>query len=305
MSFAPLEYWIGLDIGGTKIASGVIALPQGELLYHSRIATGETHDSRALIAKCIAQLQALCDWVTARDARVQGIGVGVAELVDLNGIITSDATFPWNGVNLAAEFAFLAPTVVDADVRAAAFAEAQFGAGHAYKTFAYITVGTGISACLVQKGMPFAGARGNALLLGSSILKTDSSSEFILERFASGSALVNRYNAISGKQLSSGQDVVRAMERGDTHARAIIESAGEALGMGIALYVNLLDPEAVIVGGGLGSAGGVYWERAVASARELIWADNVRDLPILRAALGENAGVIGAAALARQRLKSE
>ncbi|HZQ09949.1 MAG TPA: ROK family protein, partial [Anaerolineae bacterium] len=288
-----------------KIASGVVALPQGQLVHQSKIATGETQESDALTSKCIAQLQAMCEWVHTQDARLQGIGVGVAELVDLNGIITSAATFPWNGVNLAAEFSFLAPTIVDTDVRAAAFAEAHFGAGRTFKIFAYITIGTGISACLVQNGMPFAGARGNALLLGSSTLKTDSSSEFILERFVSGSALVNRFNAISEKKIASGQDVVRAMEQGDSDARAIIESAGDTLGMGIALYVNLLDPEAVIIGGGLGSAGGIYWERAVASARKLIWADNTRDLPILHAGLGENAGVIGAAALARQRLVNE
>jgi glucokinase len=82
----------------------------------------------------------------------------------------------------------------------------------------------------------------------------------------------------------------------------VVGSAGAALGVSIGWLVNVLDPEAVIVGGGLGSAGGLYWDSMVASTRAHIWADTSRDLPIVPAALGPDAGMIGAAAaIARRR----
>jgi glucokinase len=79
----------------------------------------------------------------------------------------------------------------------------------------------------------------------------------------------------------------------------IVQSAGEALGVSIGWLVNVLDPEAVIIGGGLGVAEGLYWDSMVAAARAHIWADASRDVMIVRAALGSDAGVIGAATSVR------
>ena len=97
-----------------------------------------------------------------------GIGVGVPELVDPVGNISSAHTLAWQGDGVRAAFSSLAPAVVESDVRAGALAEAMFGAGRGYRLFVYVTVGTGISSTLVQDGRPFAGARGNALILASS-----------------------------------------------------------------------------------------------------------------------------------------
>jgi len=82
----------------------------------------------------------------------------------------------------------------------------------------------------------------------------------------------------------------------DPVALDVVRTAGEALGVSTAFLVNTLDPDAVIVGVGLGLAGGPYWESFLSSTRKHIWAENSRDLPILRAALGNDAGLVGAAA---------
>ena len=146
-------------------------------------------------------------------------------------------------------------------------------------------------------------SRGNALILASSPLTVDCAAcgarnRFVLEDFASGPALVARYRAESGRPASRGEEVLSAAAAGDAAAVAVVRSAGEALGGSVGFLVNVLDPEAVVVGGGLGLAGGLYWEAFVAATRAHVWSEATRGLPILRAALGPDAGVIGAALMA-------
>jgi glucokinase len=238
-----------------------------------------------------------------------GIGVGVAELVDLEGNVTSGHTIQWRGLPVRESFSRLAPAVIESDVRAAALAESLLGVGRSFEIFVYVTVGTGISCCLVQEGRPFAGARGNALVFSSSPLTTTCTScgtvlRPILEEFASGPALVKRYNQHCTAKVESGEGVLLAVESGDLVATDVVRTAGEALGVSVAFLINVLDPQAVIVGGGLGLAGGLYWNSFVSSAREHIWAEAARELPILRAALGTDAGLVGAAATILQRQQS-
>jgi len=162
-------------------------------------------------------------------------------------------------------------------------------------------VGTGISSCLVQDGKPLAGARGNALVLATMPLTTICTNcgtvlNPVLEEFSGGPALLSRYQAATGRMLPHGQALFAAVVANDQVAIAIVRSAGEALGNSIAFLCNILDPEAIIVGGGLGLAGGLYWDAFVATTRTHIYAENTRKLPIIPAALGVDAGLIGAAA---------
>jgi glucokinase len=197
--------------------------------------------------------------------------------------------------------------VVEADVRAAALAEALFGAGRASRCFLYVTVGTGISSSLVVDGKPFTGAHGAAGTMASGPLsftcpgcgRQDRRS---LEEIASGPALVARYNALGGA-AERGEDLLAAEKRGEAAASEVLRSGGQAMGMGIGWLVNVLDPERVVVGGGLGLGGGTYWDAFVASARLHIWSDDQRGVPILPAATGPDAGVIGAAAAAWRRAR--
>jgi len=90
----------------------------------------------------------------------------------------------------------------------------------------------------------------------------------------------------------------------DRNALQVVQTASEALGATVGLMVNMLDPEAVVVGGGLGSAGGLYWEYFVAFTRRHIWSDTHRDLPIITGAYGSEAGLVGAAVMAMHRLQA-
>jgi glucokinase len=206
------------------------------------------------------------------------------------------------------ELSAIAPAVIEADVRAAALAEALYGAGRPFRSFLYVTIGTGVSSCLMLEGSPYLGARGLTGTLGSSPLRVwcghcGQPHERTLEETASGPALVARYNAL-GHSAASGQEVFAALAAGDAAALRVVQTAAETLGGQIGLAVNVLDPEAVVLGGGLGVSEGGFWERMAEATRRHIYSPLNRDLPILRAAAGNHAGWIGAAASAwRQALR--
>ena len=292
---------IGVDVGGTKIAAGLVALADGRVLARRTTPSAPARGGEAVLADALALAAEMAQSAAALGGTVDAIGVGVAELVDAVGNVTSDHSLGWRGLAVRERFARIAPATVESDVRAAALAEARYGAGRDFAIFAYITVGTGISSCPVQEGRPYAGARGAALVLSSGPISVpcDETGEwrhFVLEDYASGPALAARYRQRTGRPADGGEAVMAAVAAGDAAAAEVVRSAGEALGSAVGWLVNVLDPEAVVVGGGLGLAGGLYWASLVASTRDHVWNAAARDLPIVPAALGADAGIVGAAA---------
>jgi glucokinase len=287
-------------VGGTKIAAGVVDLASGEILARRVLPTAPERGGEAVLTDALTTAEELMTEARTLGGMVESIGVGVAELVDARGNVCSSHLIRWRGLAVRDHFARLAPAVVESDVRAAALGEARYGAGREFHTFAYVTVGTGISSCLVQDGRPFAGARGNAMLLASAPLTSicphcGTRHDQILEEYAGGPAIAARYSERSGRAVDRGEEVLAAVTMGDRDAAEIVRSAGEALGNSVAFLVNVLDPEAVVVGGGLGLAGGLYWESFVAATREHVWSEETRTLPIVPAALGTDSGLVGAA----------
>jgi glucokinase len=288
-------------VGGTKIAAGLVSFPTGKIVTKEIIPTLPARGGEAVLADTLALARRLKSHAENLGQRLTGIGIGIAELVSLDGEITSDYLIKWRGLPVLATMSQIAPARFESDARAPALAEALFGAGTAYSNFVYLTVGTGISYCLVLDGRPYAGAHGHAIIAGSGPLtsecqKCGAIQDQVLEEFAAGPSLVARYNQRRGTQLTRGQEVTAAAEGGDPIAEEIVRSAGEALGNSAGFLINVLDPQAVIVGGGLGLAGGLYWHSFVASTRKHIWSDVSQNLHILPTALGPDAGLIGAAA---------
>ena len=294
---------IGLDIGGTKIAAGVVLWPSGEILRRKIIPTKPTRGGEAVLTDTHDLARQLYDWARGERIEVAGIGAGVAELVDPEGNVTSSCTIDWRDRPVQQRLSEIAPAQVESDVRAAAVGEAIFGAGRGHRLFVYITVGTGISYCLVRDAQPFKGAKGNAIVMASSPLSTACTHcgvklRPVLEEFASGPAIAKRFAQARNVETTETCEVVfRAALNGNQDAFEILTSAGEALGVSTAFLVNVLDPEMIVVGGGLGTAGGLYWDAFERSCREHIFADNTRGLPIVPATLGIDAGLVGAAAV--------
>jgi glucokinase len=271
---------IGIDVGGTKIAAGIVDAG-GALRGRRIVPTRPERGGRPVLDDALKIARELL-----AEAPGSRIGVAVAELVSPEGRIISAQTIAWPGLPILEEFSRLAPAVIEADSRAGALGEALWGAGRPFRNFYYLTVGTGIGSALMIGKKPYAGTRGATGTVG-----------IPLEQIAAGPALVARY-VRAGKKAERGQDVTAAAERGEPVAVEIVRTAAEALGAKAGEIVNLLDPEALIVGGGLGSAGGLYWETFISATRRNIWSETHRDLPILRAEKGADATVIGAAAAA-------
>lgn len=293
---------LGFDIGGTKIAAGLAAFPEGRVLVRRIIPTQPERGGRTVLDDVLRLARELA----AAGESVRAIGLGVCELVDREGRLASANCLPWLDLPVLEELAAIAPAVFEADVRAAARAEARFGAGRPFRQFVYLTIGTGISACLMLDGRPHLGARGLTGTFASSPLSLPCDAcgqvnRHTLEEITAGPALVARFRAAGGA-AQDGRAVLAAAAAGDATARRVVESAAEAFGAQAGLLVGLLDPEALVVGGGVGLSDGPYWEHFVAAARRHIWSPMQRDLPILPAATGADAGWLGAALHAVQSL---
>ena len=294
---------IGIDVGGTKIAAGLASFPEGMIQVRETIPTHPARGGRAVLEDVVRLARELAGSPgRTRETPVAAIGLGICELVDREGRIASANCIQWIEEPVRQQLGAIAPVAIEADVRAAALAEALFGAGKSFGNFLYVTVGTGISCCLMLDGQPYLGARGATGTMASSALsvpceKCGTVNTRTLEEIASGPALVTRFNDAGGR-ATSGQEVLAAAKSGEPSAERIITTASDALGSQVGLLINTLDPEAVVVGGGLGLSEGAYWEKFVAATRRHIWWEMQRGVPILRAATGGNAGWLGAAARA-------
>ena len=302
---APVPVAVGIDVGGTKTAVALVAA-DGRVVTERVLATKADEGAEQLHDRLVHAVRELRDHDAARGHRVP-LGIVLPELVSPGGEVLTEVVVPGIAGPLAQRWGDLDVTVVDADVRAGAVAESELGHGRGLDSFVYVSVGTGISTCFVVAGRPWAGHRGAALLLGSGLLVATPSGPSSeqpgsgpagppLEELAGGPALLAAYRSAGGRAESTELLLARAGD--DPLAARVVTAGGHLLGLGLAEVVNLLDPQAVVVGGGLGSAPGRYWEAAVAAARPAIWAEVSRRLPLLQAATGARAGVLGAALLA-------
>ncbi len=302
---------VGLDVGGTKTAAGIVLWPTGEVLHRKITPTNPERGGKAVLEDILELARQLKETAEVEGINIAGIGTGVAELVDCEGNVTSSCTIAWRGLPVQEKLSAIAPARVESDVRAAAIAEAIFGAGQRKRLFVYITVGTGISYCLMQNGQPLKGANGNAIVMASSPLSTvcthcSTRLHPVLEEYASGPAIARRFALAKGAPSAGDcQTVFHAASSGDQDAIDILNSAGESLGVSAAFLVNVLDPEMIILGGGVGSAGGIYKKAFERSCREHIFAENSRCVEIVLAKLGNDAGIVGAVAVALSQLQNK
>jgi len=296
---------IGVDVGGTKIAAGIVDFPGGVVRARRTIPTLPKRGGEAVLADVARLMQELASELEVDHGGIDGIGVGICEIVGHDGTIASANCLDWKSSSLQENFKSIAPVVIEADVRAAALAEAIFGAEQNAGDFLYISIGTGIASCLVIDGRPYTGARGATGTMASGPMPCfDAAGRAAhvptLEQIASGPALVLRFQALGGK-AQSGNEVLAEAAAGNMDAIQVVESAAEILGGTIGWMVNILDPARVILGGGLGGSSGLFQDTVIKSARRHIWWEGHRDLSIVQAATGADAGMIGAAATAWKR----
>jgi len=291
---------LGIDVGGTKIAAAIVTFPDGRIHARRQIPTNPERGSQAVLGDLVQLTAELMAGTDPTCPPGTAIGIGLCELISPEGRILSGNCVRWRAETVASLLEPFGTVTLEADVRAAARAEALLGAGRRFRTFLYVTVGTGISCCLMEDGKPYLGARGATGTLASSALRVPCAhcgtlNLQTLEDLASGPGLVHRLNRLQPGSVRTGQDVFAAVATGNNDARQVVHTACEALGSAVGLMVNVLDPEAVILGGGLAQSGDFRWDDFLEVTRRHIWSEVHRDLPILRAETGMDAGVIGAA----------
>ncbi|MCC6312484.1 MAG: ROK family protein, partial [Thermomicrobiales bacterium] len=240
---APRRWVIGLDVGGTKIAGGLLDPITGETAAACQAPTRPDRGGAAVLADVVTLAETLADAARARSGVAAAIGLGVCELVDPTGRVTSAQTIDWIDVPVQTRLATIAPTTIEADVRAAALAEASFGAGAGFQIWLYITIGTGIASAIVLDGRPLVGAHGAALVLATGPLTLPcphcgALEPVVLEGYASGSAIARRY-AATGIVCDRAEPVLHAAAAGDPAASAIVASAAIALGSAIGWLANV------------------------------------------------------------------
>ncbi|MGV1759680.1 ROK family protein [Rhizobium sp. A22-96] len=294
-------YRIGIDLGGTKIAAGLVDIETGAVTHFRRRPTPVAEGPAAII-RDVADVAADIIMLANAEGRIPAsVGIAVPELVDLEGRVCSDWNFSIETIRTEIEALLGIPAMVDSDVRAAAHAEARFGAGMPHRSFIYVSLGTGMSYTLVIDGRPWAGANGFAIHFASSSLalpKDDDTGLTVAngEDFASGKGMQLSFARRSGRSLDDGVRTLESLSvEGDPLSTRVIDEAAEVTGRLVAQMVNMIDPEAIVLGGGLGCSTGRYREKLEEHMRDNIWAKRCRSIPLLLAALGEGAGVVGAA----------
>jgi glucokinase len=310
---------IGVDVGGTKIAGGLVD-ETGTVVAEARRETPATSPVEIVsaIVEVVKELRA--------DRQVEAIGVGAAGFVDATrSTVLFAPNLAWRKEPLkeAVESRTSLPTVVENDANAAAWAEFQFGAGRDVDDMILLTIGTGLGGGLVLSGELYRGAFGVGGEVGHLRVVPGGhlcgcGNKGCWEQYASGSALVREAREFArssppqadrllelaeGKAgLISGPMVSTAAAEGDVAARELLEDLGRWIGEGIASLAAVLDPAAVVVGGGVSEAGDLLLEPARQSfGRQLTARGHRPALEIRPATLGNEAGIIGAADLARRR----
>ena len=313
-----MSYTIGIDVGGTKVLGGVVD-STGKVLTTSRRDTPR-EGGRALtetIADVANELAAQYD--------VTGVGLSAAGFVssDRKTMLATPNIAGWNGVQLDAELTSLInlPVVLENDANAAAWGERTFGAGKGKKNMLMITVGTGVGGGIIVNGELLRGAFGIAAEIGHLRVLPEGhlcgcGARGCFEQYASGNALLRhaREAIAASPDLArnllargdgtleglTGKAITEAAREGDQVALAAFNTTAHWLGAGIASLSVILDPECVVIGGGVIDAGEILLAPTRAAMERFMPFAGKHPYPeIIPATLGNEAGLVGAADLAR------
>lgn len=314
---------IGVDIGGTKIAGGIVDV-RGAILARSRQET--ERDPREVVATIVAVVRDLVS-VAARDGLgdVEAVGLGAPGFVDeTRQVVRFAPNIDWaeEPLAVAVSAACGLPTIVENDANAAAWGEFRFGAGRAAHDLVAVTVGTGIGGGIVLGDRLVRGAYGMAAEFGHLVRVPDGrlcgcGKRGCWEQYASGNALLRKARELAAERRNeahtlldlgdgtpegvTGQHITVAAREGDPVALEAFSRIGRWLGTGLADVAALLDPAVFVIGGGVSEAGDLLLAPTRAAfAASLVAAGHRPHAEVVAAELGNDAGLVGAADLARQ-----
>ncbi len=291
---------VAVDVGGTVIKSGVVTR-DSQVLDRLRVPTSAALGTDAVYANIVESVQTLSAALDAED-RVVGVGVVVTGIVDeAAGIAIHSANVGWNNIALRPllEQQLGLPVGFGHDVRAGALAEGRLGAARNYHDYVFVAIGTGVSAGVIVNGQlvtggGYAGELGH-VNSGRDVLCACGGTGCV-EAVASASAVARRYSELTGVDVDGAKEVADRVRQGDPAATSVWNDAVDALATAIAWTGGVISPQAIVVGGGMASAGDLLLEPL--RAQVAIKLNILRPPAILQAELGDEAGCLGSALLA-------
>ena len=317
-------FTVGVDLGGTKIKTAVINA-DGEVVTSHKRPTGADRPAEEVIRDIVLSATAC---INEAHVQVQALGIGIAGQVDTEaGILHSSPNLNWKTfpfpLRKNLEAALDLPVVITNDVRAILWGEWQHGAGQGVDDLVVVYVGTGIGGSILSGGQVLIGDQGSAGELGHTMLVAGGRpchcpSIGCFEAYAGGWAIAERAqeavraDEAAGKLLMdlagsidkiSAETLDKAYEQGDALARRLVEETGFYLGAGLTGIINALNPRCLVLGGGVIDGVPELVDMAEAVIRKQAMKVAREHLHVVRATLGSNAGVIGAATLARRLLE--
>ncbi|MBI4534238.1 MAG: ROK family protein [Candidatus Melainabacteria bacterium] len=319
----PEKFAVGVDFGGTKIIAGVVNLETGRLAGTGKKKTRQVSEQDDVLRRLTSVIDESMAEAGVDPKCLAGIGIGAAGQVNrAKGVLVYAANIGINDLPLAGPLSehYGLPCMLGNDVEIATIGELNFGAGRKCDNFVCIFVGTGIGSGIVQGGQLYRGATGTAGEIGHIVLDPygrlcGCGCLGCLEAYASRTAIAKHVVA----ELNKGTDsVVRdridvskgilrskaladAVEAKDEMVVRAVTQAAEFMGMGLATVMNFLNPQRIVLGGGLIEAVDLYFQVAAKEAKQRALKVPARKIEIVKAELGDYAGIIGAALMLRDR----
>lgn len=310
---------VGVDLGGTNLRAAVVNTRTGTLVAANRTPTPNRAGAAAVVDAMIALARQTIQSSGAAVEEITAVGVGIPGLVDLErgvALLLPNVAGDWQNVPLAqllcSALGFSVRLIND--VRAITLAEWRFGAGRGVDTLACYAIGTGIGGGVIINGRLHLGISGSAGELGHQIVERDGlpcncGGKGCLEMYACGPAITaqgiqavvqrrpTRIGALVNYDLNriNVAVILEAAQQGDAVARRIFERAGEYIGMAVSNTLLTISPRKVVIGGGVAAAGDLLLEPIRRTVRTRVFLMPQHEVEILPAALGDDAGLIGAA----------
>ncbi|MCD6122583.1 MAG: ROK family protein [Spirochaetales bacterium] len=316
-----MDNFIGVDFGGTSVKIGIVS-SEGKLLKKDIIAINSKDEFKNIINPVKGWIK---NYFKNEDKqKVKAIGVGTPGFIDKrNGVLVSGSeNIPMLKGHAAAkileDFTGI-PAYQDNDGTCAAAGELMFGKGKKYKDFVMITLGTGIGGGLVLNGKIYRGAKGFAGEIGHMCLDPNGvwcncGSRGCFEQYASGPAMVSNFeNKLIKRNIEINEEITPkyifetanlTKEITGEIAKEVIEDAGLKIAQAFGTLLNILNLEAFIIGGGISKSGELLLPYVKKHLPDFVWPELGKDVDVMIAELQNNAGIMGAAAMAYERLGS-
>ena len=283
------KYVIGIDLGGTKI-SGAVANLNGDIISQYTLPTKAEEGEKKVLQRIIDIVEKVIE--KSNVDNFISIGIGSPGPLDTKeGVIITTPNLPFKNFNIVKPLVekFNIPAYLDNDANVAAIGEYTFGAGKGTNNMVFITVSTGIGGGAILNGRIYRGSTCNALEIGHMTLEKDGQrcncgNYGCAEALASGTAIA--------------YEVFKEAEKGDIVAKSVLNEALNYLGICVANIITSFDPEMIIIGGGVSKGGKIVFERINKVVKERCFKHMSENTKIVLAALGNDAGVKGAIALA-------